>query len=139
MLDEVQCAALWQYAEDIRAEVPIAGVTATNAEAVARDKLIRSVRDSWDEESGESPDQTRHVWHSVQFVSGKVAGRWSYDETDAALNCMVWWGEPARYVVEDSAMKYHASWKLETGDVRIDLDSGDLVPAGGLLDGLGDW
>lgn len=130
---------LWEAAEGIRDAVPIAGVTATDAECRDRNEMvaewlgefgiITSVTDS----RGNTV-QGRHVWHSVLFEDGTVAGKWCDNEDEAALDCMVWWGKRVRIVQEDPHGVARSAWKAANGETVRVAASGEVVPSGGLLD-----
>lgn len=135
VLDEQQLAMMWPYAEDIRDRCPIKGLTATDAECVARNAAVQELLDSWYEEMpGAGPSATERTWYSVLFADRTVAGQWNTDPNEAALDLMIWFGKPALLLADDLAHTYRDEWKLAVGDARVDLATGDLVPSGGLLD-----
>ncbi|MDF2554152.1 MAG: hypothetical protein K0R60_47 [Microbacterium sp.] len=130
---------LWAMAEQIREWAPIAGQTATDAEAVERGLMISDWLSEHDidtcvHDRMGNRISGRHIWHSVLFEDGSTGGLWADNPDETALTCMVWHGKRARIVVEDPQCVALNAWRAANGQTVKVAASGEVVPSGGLLD-----
>lgn len=99
-------------AECIREAVPIAGVTATNAEVVARDEHARSALGTL-----LNPDHgDRHHWYTCRLADGRIAGRWSDSWAEAVLYVAMWTGVAVERCVLDPGGELHAAERAASHD-----------------------
>lgn len=114
-------------AECIRAAVPIAGVTATNAEVVARDEYAQAAlgrllaRDPRD----------RNQWYTCRLADGRIAGRWSYSWAEAVLYVAMWTGVAVERCVLDPAGELHSAERAAPPEPGL-FDLLDLAEEGEL-------
>lgn len=91
-------------AECIRAAVPIAGATATDAEVVARDEHARAALGSLLTSHGEP-----HQWYTCRLADGRIAGRWSDSWAEAVLYVAMWTGVAVERCVLDPGGELHSA------------------------------
>jgi hypothetical protein len=107
---------VFDYAQQISDQAPLVNGRSTNATCTITARLIEELRDEWDEESGTQRDTAGHDWYTVLFPDGVVSGRWSYDELDAALNCMLYRDAPALLVQLDRDGDLARTWRAAHAD-----------------------
>lgn len=91
-------------AKCIRAAVPIAGATATEAEVVARDEHARAALGSMLTSQGEP-----HQWYTCRLADGRIAGRWSDSWVEAVLYVAMWTGVAVERCVLDPGGELHTA------------------------------
>jgi hypothetical protein len=116
MLNELECATAFDYAQRISDQAPLVDGRSTNATCTITRRLIEELRDEWDEESGTQRDTSGHDWYAVLFADGTASGRWSYDDVDAALNCMLYRDAPAILVQLDPNDELGRTWRAAHAD-----------------------
>lgn len=73
----------------IRDLVPIAGLSATDAEVEARSALVeQALRVAAD---GIQPHD-RAQWYEVTLLDDRKVGRWGRSAAEVVISCAMWWG-----------------------------------------------